>query len=116
MLLDQYGNVLKSLQNNVVREGLIFDPTAHGERQLIDWYFAERAAGRALPEPADMTIVTSLDPCAMCSGAILASGFNVVVAARDPNAGINYDGSVHLQRAAGSACARRPPPAFSIRR
>lgn len=91
VLLDQYGNVLKSLQNNVVREGLIFDPTAHGERQLIDWYFAERAAGRALPEPADITIVTSLDPCAMCTGAILAAGFNVVVAARDPNAGINYD-------------------------
>jgi hypothetical protein len=39
----------KSLQNNVMREGLIFDPTAHGERQLIDWYFAERAKGRALP-------------------------------------------------------------------
>ena len=96
VLLDQYGNVLKSLQNNVVREGLIFDPTAHGERQLIDWYFAERAAGRALPAPEDITIVTSLDPCAMCSGAILAAGFNVVVAARDPNAGINYDASFNF--------------------
>jgi cytosine deaminase len=29
----------------------------------------------------------------MCSGAILAAGFNVVVAAPDHNAGINYDGS-----------------------
>ena len=51
LLLDQYGNVLKSLQNNVVRDGLIFDPTAHGERQLVDWYFAERAKGRELPPP-----------------------------------------------------------------
>lgn len=93
LLLDQFGNVLKSLQNNVVRESLIFDPTAHGERQLIDWYFAERAAGRALPPPEEITIVTSLDPCAMCTGAILAAGFNVVVAARDPNAGINFDAS-----------------------
>jgi tRNA(Arg) A34 adenosine deaminase TadA len=91
LLLDQYGNVLKSLQNNVVRDGLIFDPTAHGERQLIDWYFAERAKGRQLPAPEEVTVVTSLDPCAMCTGAILSAGFNVVVAARDPNAGINYD-------------------------
>ena len=91
VLLDQYGNVLKSLPNNVVRDGLVFDPTAHGERQLIDWYFAERAKGRALPEPHDITLVTSLDPCAMCGGAILAAGFNVVVAANDPVAGINYD-------------------------
>jgi tRNA(Arg) A34 adenosine deaminase TadA len=93
LLLDQHGNVLKSLQNNVVRDGLIFDPTAHGERQLIDWYFAERANGRKLPEPQDVTLVTSLDPCAMCSGAILSAGFNVVVAANDPIAGINCDAS-----------------------
>ena len=91
VLLDQHGNVLKALANNVVRDGLIFDPTAHGERQLIDWYFAEREAGRALPAPEDVTIVTSLDPCAMCTGAILAAGFNVVVAAIDQKAGINHD-------------------------
>jgi tRNA(Arg) A34 adenosine deaminase TadA len=91
VLLDARGNVLKALQNNVVREGLIFDPTAHGERQLIDWYFAEREMGRELPPPEEITLVTSLDPCAMCAGAILAAGFNVVVAARDPKAGVNYD-------------------------
>ncbi|UUZ51661.1 hypothetical protein LP420_11320 [Massilia sp. B-10] len=84
-MLDQHGHVLKALQNNVVSEGLIFDPTAHGERQLIDWYFAERG-GAALPPPEEITIVTSLDPCAMCSGAILAHRFNVVVAAIDTKA------------------------------
>ncbi|MBV7536386.1 nucleoside deaminase [Duganella sp. sic0402] len=93
LMLDQHGNVLKSLHNNVVKDGLIFDPTAHGERQLIDWYYAERAKGRALPPPQDITIVTSLDPCCMCSGAILAGGFNVVVAAPDQESGINYDHS-----------------------
>ena len=93
LMLDQHGNVLQSLHNNVIKDGLIYDPTAHGERQLIDWYYAERAKGRALPEPQDITIVTSLDPCCMCSGAILAGGFNVVVAAPDKNAGINYDNS-----------------------
>jgi cytosine deaminase len=91
LMLDQHGNVLQSLHNNVIKQGLIFDPTAHGERQLIDWYYAERAKGRDLPAPEDITIVTSLDPCCMCSGAILAGGFNVVVAAPDKNAGINYD-------------------------
>lgn len=93
LMLDQYGNVLQSLHNNVIKDGLIFDPTAHGERQLIDWYYAERAKGRDLPPPHDITIVTSLDPCCMCSGAILAGGFNVVVAAPDQASGINYDNS-----------------------
>ncbi|MTV37255.1 nucleoside deaminase [Duganella radicis] len=93
LMLDQHGNVLQSLHNNVVKDGLIFDPTAHGERQLIDWYYAERAKGRDLPAPQDITIVTSLDPCCMCAGAILAGGFNVVVAAPDKSAGINYDNS-----------------------
>lgn len=106
LLLDQYGSVLKSLQNNVVRDGLIFDPTAHGERQLIDWYFAERAKGRELPAPEDITIVTSLDPCAMCTGAILAAGFNVVVAARDPNAGINFDGGFGFTALSGELRAK----------
>jgi tRNA(Arg) A34 adenosine deaminase TadA len=91
LMLNQHGNVLQSLHNNVVKQGLIFDPTAHGERQLIDWYYAERAKGRALPAPQDITIVTTLDPCCMCSGAILAGGFNVVVAAPDREAGINHD-------------------------
>ncbi len=93
VLLDQYGNVLKSLANNVVRNGLIFDPTAHGERQLVDWYFSEVARGRPLPPPQDITVVTSLDPCCMCTGALLAAGFHVVAAASDKNAGINYDAS-----------------------
>jgi tRNA(Arg) A34 adenosine deaminase TadA len=91
VLLDQFGNVLRTAHNNVVRDDLVLDPTAHGERQLIDWYFAELAKGRALPPPQEITLVTSLDPCAMCAGAILAAGFNVVVAANDRNAGINYD-------------------------
>lgn len=91
LMLDQHGNVLKSLHNNVVKHGLIFDPTAHGERQLIDWYYAERAKGRDLPPPSDITIVTTLDPCCMCGGAILAGGFNVVAAAPDRIAGINYE-------------------------
>lgn len=92
-MLDAHGGVLKALHNNVIRDGMVFDPTAHGERQLIDWYFEEKARGAELPEPHELTIVTSLDPCCMCTGAILATGFNVLVAATDANAGINYDTS-----------------------
>jgi len=93
VMLDGFGNVLQAVHNQVIRDGLIWDPTAHGERQLVDWYFAEKAKGRALPPPGEITIVTSLDPCCMCAGAILAAGFKVVVAANDANAGINHDGS-----------------------
>ncbi|UGQ47261.1 nucleoside deaminase [Massilia endophytica] len=96
VMLDQHGTVLKALHNNVIRDGLIYDPTAHGERQLIDWYFAERAKGRELPPPHEVTIVTSLDPCCMCAGAILAAGFNVVVAADDRKAGVNHDGGAQF--------------------
>ncbi|OBV40063.1 nucleoside deaminase [Janthinobacterium psychrotolerans] len=91
VLLDGAGNVLQSMHNKVVQGGLVADPTAHGERQLVDWYFAQVSAGAALPPPQELTIVTSLDPCCMCTGAILAAGFHVVVAAPDGNAGINYD-------------------------
>ncbi|MFA9215580.1 MAG: hypothetical protein ACEQSK_00600 [Sphingomonadaceae bacterium] len=93
LMLDQHGNVLQSLHSNVIKHGLVFDPTAHAERQLIDWYFAERAKGRELPAPEEITIVTTLDPCCMCTGAVLAAGFNLVAAAPDNKAGINYDGS-----------------------
>lgn len=93
VMLDRFGNVLKALHNHVIRDGLIWDPTAHGERQLIDWYYAEVARGTPLPPPHEITIVTSLDPCCMCTGALLSGGFSVVVAADDRNAGIDYDGS-----------------------
>jgi tRNA(Arg) A34 adenosine deaminase TadA len=93
LMLDQHGNVLQSLHSNVIKHGLVFDPTAHAERQLIDWYFAERAKGRVMPAPEEITIVTTLDPCCMCAGAILAGGFNVVAAAPDRKAGINHDHS-----------------------
>lgn len=96
VLLDQHGNVLKSLHNMVAKDGHVFDPTAHGERQLIDWYFAERARGVALPPPHELTLVTSLDPCAMCAGAIVAAGLTVVVAAEDAVAGIDHDASARF--------------------
>jgi cytosine deaminase len=93
------GNVLAALHNNVLMPFpgstvqapfLPHDPTAHGERQLVDWYFANRQA-RNLPPPQQLTVVTTLDPCAMCAGALLTAGFNVAVSAIDTYAGVNYN-------------------------
>ncbi|KAF6817862.1 hypothetical protein CPLU01_13483 [Colletotrichum plurivorum] len=38
----------------------------------------------------NMTIVTSLDPCVMCTGAFLATGVDVAVMSLDDMAGVNY--------------------------
>lgn len=91
------GAVAMAMHNNVLEpypgsdQGFaLHDPTGHGERQLVDWYYAN-AAGQGLPEPSRMTVVTTLDPCAMCAGALLTAGFNVAVSAIDTFAGINYD-------------------------
>lgn len=85
----EHNNVLKPLSSN---RSFTYDPTAHGERQLVYWYFENRKRLN-LPEPANLTIVTSLDPCAMCAGTIVTAGFNVGVVALDNFAGINYDSS-----------------------
>src|SRR5207302_1984791 len=90
------GTVFCALHNNVLEsyEGsklfLLHDPTAHGERQIVDWYFKNRKRLR-LPDPKQLTVVTTLDPCAMCAGALLAAGFNVGVSGADDYAGINYN-------------------------
>ncbi|MGF6394009.1 nucleoside deaminase [Pseudomonas plecoglossicida] len=96
---NQTGNVLAALHNNVLMPFpnstvqppfLPHDPTAHGERQLVDWYFANRQS-LDLPPPQQLTVVTTLDPCAMCAGSLLTAGFNVAVSAIDTYAGINYN-------------------------
>ena len=51
----------------------------------------------------------------MCTGAILAAGFNVVVAADDPNAGINHDRSGTFSPPCREALRERAAAAFSIR-
>ena len=90
------GEVLVEMHNNVLKPFsddtgiLTWDPTAHGERQIVYWYY-ENKEKYHLPEPQDLTLITSLDPCAMCAGALLTVGFNVGVIAIDTVAGINYN-------------------------
>jgi len=90
------GKVIHKMHNNVLKKldatgkAFTYDPTAHGERQLVYWYY-ENKAKLNLPEPEQLTIVTTLDPCVMCTGTLLSAGFNVGVIAMDDFAGINCD-------------------------
>jgi tRNA(Arg) A34 adenosine deaminase TadA len=96
MVSNSTGEVIAGLSNRVLLPGqnglsaLPHDPTAHVERQLVDWYFQFRDQ-QQLPEPSRTTIITTLDPCLMCAGAILAAGLNVGAAAIDQSAGVNFD-------------------------
>jgi tRNA(adenine34) deaminase len=68
-------------QNRVLRDS---DPTAHAE------IVALREAGRALANYRleDCTLYATLEPCAMCAGAILHARIaRLVYAAADPKAG-----------------------------
>jgi cytosine deaminase len=75
--------------NAVIRDNRLSDPNAHVERQLIDWVFRERSRGLALI-PRKLTIVSSLDPCAMCAGAILRSGMRMAIVAEYNYAGVHF--------------------------
>jgi tRNA(adenine34) deaminase len=80
------GEILATGNNRVLRDS---DPTAHAE------IVALRAAGLALanyrlltPEGLGHTLYVTLEPCAMCAGAILHARIaRLVYAAPDPKAG-----------------------------
>ena len=78
------GRVIHKLHNNVLKKlsttnkVFTFDPTAHGETQLVYWYYKHKEELK-LPDPDQLTIITTLDPCVMCTGALLTAGFNVGV-------------------------------------
>lgn len=83
-------NQNQNQNQNQARGRFVQAPLAHAERRLVEWYYAHQARLK-LPPPACLTIISSLDPCAMCAGTLLAAGFNVGVVAGDPWAGINWD-------------------------
>lgn len=90
LLLGPDGTILASVRNRVLVDGKVHDPTAHGERQLVDWYFGEIHKGRDLPPPSELTVISSLDPCMMCAGSILSAGMRALVLAPDDRNGVNY--------------------------
>jgi cytosine deaminase len=88
LLVDGHGRILAEAVNSVLIGGALYDPTCHVERQLIDWFMATNR-GRTRFARDDLTIVNSLDPCAMCAGAIMRSGMKAVSVSEDAEAGIH---------------------------
>ena len=93
------GKVIATCENRVIRTD---DPTAHSEMVAL------RQAGRVLGNHRldGCTLFCTLEPCSMCSGAILHARIDrLVYAAADPKAGAC--GSVgHGARPAGHASGR----------
>jgi tRNA(adenine34) deaminase len=88
-IVSSSGNVIATGNNRVLRDS---DPTAHAE------IVALRAAGQALgnyrlltdqqDKTSGCTLYVTLEPCAMCAGAILHARITrLVYAAPDPKAG-----------------------------
>ncbi len=81
LVLSPSGEILGSGNNGVLRNA---DPTAHAE------IVALRQAGLALGNYrlTGCTLICTLEPCAMCAGAILHARIaHLIYAARDPRAG-----------------------------
>jgi tRNA(adenine34) deaminase len=76
------GQVLGEGQNRTVRDA---DPTAHAEVVAIRRAAADQGDWRLL----DTTLYVTLEPCAMCAGAIVLARIpRVVYGADDPKAGM----------------------------
>jgi Cytidine and deoxycytidylate deaminase zinc-binding region len=60
-LMDKSGQILAEAVNAVIEDGQVCDPTAHVERQLIDWLFSTHGQHA---RPQELVTVSSLDPCA----------------------------------------------------
>ncbi len=72
LLVDAAGNVVLEAENTVETER---DPTGHAETNLVRLAGARFSSG----ELNLMTLYTSTEPCAMCSGAIYWSGIGRLV-------------------------------------
>lgn len=74
---------LVARDRNRIRE--LADPTAHAEMLTL----RAAAAKRGAPRLTDSTLYVTLEPCAMCAGAMVLSRIRrLVFAARDPKTGM----------------------------
>jgi len=99
VLVSSEGEVLAQAGNRVVE---LKDPTAHAEMLVL------RAGAAALKNErlVGTTLYVTLEPCAMCAGAIsLARVARLVYAAADPKGGAIAHGSRFFEQA---TCHHRP--------
>ena len=100
------GDRVLAAERNRMRE--LADPTAHAELIAIRAALAARGTGRL--DGCDLYV--TLEPCAMCAGAIAHARLRrVVYAAPDPKAGA-VDNGVHLFESPN--CHHRPEVLSSI--
>ena len=91
LVLDKYLKVIAKSFNNRVEKN---DPTAHAEIEVI------RIAGQKLNNWRldDCTLIVTLEPCQMCSGAILQSRISrVVFGAFEPKSGFLVSRNSHSE-------------------
>lgn len=91
------GRILHKIQNHVVAklesgDDFFRNPLNHCGRQAASWYW-ENKKRLNLPEPKHITVITSVDNCIMCTGALLASGLNVGAVNVSPGSTTNSDGT-----------------------
>ena len=99
VLLDQGGALLAQDGNRILEKK---DPTAHAE-MLVLRAGAERLGNERL---TGASLFVSLEPCAMCAGAIsLARVSRLVFAAEDPKGGAILHGARFFEQA---TCHHRP--------
>ncbi len=99
VLLSAAGEVLAQSGNRILEKK---DPTAHAEMEVI------RAAAAALGNErlTGTTLFVTLEPCAMCAGAIaMARIARVVFAAEDPKGGAILHGPRFFEQ---PTCHHRP--------
>jgi tRNA(Arg) A34 adenosine deaminase TadA len=99
VLLAADGTLLARAGNRIVERG---DPTAHAEMEVL------RAGAAALGNArlVGATLYASLEPCAMCAGAIsLARVARLVFAAEDPKGGAVVNGPRFFEQ---PTCHHRP--------
>lgn len=85
IIVSPAGGIVGRGSNRVLRDS---DPTAHAE--IVALREAGRALGnyRLLTPEGGCTLYATLEPCAMCAGAVLHARIaRLVFAARDPKAG-----------------------------
>ncbi len=106
ILMDLDGNIICEMHNQVIKGNRTNDPTAHGERQIVDWYLENKDKDN-LPEPENCILITTLDPCVMCTAALAQVQFNrVIVVALDDYAGINWKGNDECSALDGTDCQK----------
>jgi tRNA(Arg) A34 adenosine deaminase TadA len=87
ILVTKSGERLANAVNKVSEYNQTLDTTAHVERQLIDWYFQKTDNNELECNEDDLVLITSAEPCMMCTGAILSTNIKTIFVAEEPLTG-----------------------------